>query len=64
MHKPHWIHTDSIICAWKPCKGSKSKTTTIPKKHIDFGKDNLACIAATKKNIENGNDVEDGDGEI
>jgi hypothetical protein len=36
---------------------------TIPQKHIDFAKDNLACIVAAENDIENGNEVENEDGE-
>ena len=39
---------DTILCARKPPKGSKSETMTIPKKHIDFAKDNLARIAVVE----------------
>ena len=49
--------------AWKPCKGSKLETMTTPKKHIDFAKDNLAHIAATKNDVKNENEVKDEDGE-
>ena len=54
-YKPIWINTDTILCAWKSCKGSKSETMTIPQKHIDFAKDNLARI---ENDVENGNEVE------
>ena len=37
---------------------------TIPQKHIDFAKDNLARIAAAENDAENGYGAEDGDGEI
>lgn len=30
------------LCAWKSRRGSKPKTMTIPKNHLDFAKDNLA----------------------
>ena len=36
---------------------------TTPKKHIDFAKDNLAHIAATKNDVKNENEVKDEDGE-
>ena len=36
---------------------------TILQKHIDFAKDNLARIASTENDAENGNEAEDGDGE-
>jgi hypothetical protein len=64
-YEPIWINTYTILCAWKPCKGSKSETMTIPQKHIDFIKDNLARIDAAKNNVENGNEDEgeDEDGE-
>ena len=51
---PVWINTDTILCAWKPRKGSKSETMTIPKKHINFAKDNLARIATPENDAENG----------
>ena len=35
---------------------------TIPQKHIDFVKDNLAHIAAAENDAENGYKAEDGDG--
>jgi hypothetical protein len=56
-----WINTDTILCAWKPRKGSKSETMTIPQKHIDFAKDNLARIAAAENDADNGYEAEDGD---
>jgi hypothetical protein len=62
-YKPVWINIDTILCAWKPRKGSKSETMTISQKHIDFAKDNLACIAAAENDLENGNEVEDEEGE-
>ena len=62
-YKPIWINADTILCAWKPCKGSKSETMTIPQKHIDFAKDNLAHIAAAKNDVDNENETEDEDGE-
>jgi len=34
---------------------------TIPQKHIDFAKDNLARIAAAENDAENGYEAEDGD---
>jgi hypothetical protein len=33
---------------------------TIPKKHLDFAKDNLARIAAAENDAENGYEAEDG----
>jgi hypothetical protein len=36
---------------------------TIPQKHIDFAKDNLARIADAENDAENGYEVEDGDEE-
>jgi hypothetical protein len=36
---------------------------TIPQKHIEFAKDNLARIAAAENNVQNGNEAEDEDGE-
>ena len=60
---PVWINTDTIFCAWKSRKGSKSETMTIPQRHIDFAKDNLARIAATENDTKNGYKAEDGDGE-
>ena len=36
---------------------------TIPKKHIDFAKDNLARIAAVENNVDNGNEAENEDRE-
>ena len=42
---------------------NKSETMTISKKHIDFAKDNLACITAAENDAENGYEAEDGDGE-
>ena len=33
-------------------------------KHIDFAKGNLAHIAAVKNGVENGNEIEDKDGEL
>ena len=62
-YEPVWISTDTILCAWKPRKGSKSETMTIPQKHIDFAKDNLARIATAENDVENGNEAEDEDGE-
>ena len=59
---PVWINTDTILCAWKPHKGSKSETMTIPQKHIDFAKDSLARVAATKNDTGNGYEAKDGDG--
>ena len=53
---------DTILCAWKPRKGSKSETMTIPPKHIDFAKDNLARIATAENDADNGYEVKDGDG--
>ena len=57
-----WINTDTILCAWKPRKGSKTESMTILQKHIDFAKDNLARIAATENDVENGYEAEYGDG--
>ena len=62
-YEPIWINTDTILCAWKPRKGSKSETMTIPQKHLDFAKDNLARIAAAENDVKNGNEIEDEDGE-
>ena len=62
-YKPVWISTNTILCAWKPRKGSKSETMTIPQKHIDFAKDNLAYIAAAENDVKNGNEAEDKDEE-
>ena len=59
---PVWMNTDTILCAWKQRKGSKSETMTIPQKHIDFAKDNLTRIAAMENDAENGYEAEDGDG--
>ena len=59
---PVWINMDTILCAWKPRKGSKSETMTIPKKHIDFAKDNLTRIAAAENDADNGYEAKDGDG--
>ena len=56
-------NSDTILCAWKPRKGSKSETMTIPQKYIDFAKDNLARVAAVKNDIKNEYEAEDGDGE-
>ena len=36
---------------------------TIPQKHIDFAKDNLARIAAVENNVDNENESENEDGE-
>ena len=58
-YEPVWISTDTILCAWKPRKSSKSETMTIPQKHIDFAKDNLARIVAAENDVENGNEAED-----
>ena len=60
---PVWINTDTILCAWKPHKGSKSETMPIPQKHIDFAKDNLTHIVAAENNAENGYEAEDGNWE-
>ena len=49
-----WMNTDTILCAWKSRKGSKSKTITTPLKHIDCAKDNLARIVAAENDAENG----------
>ena len=62
-YEPIWINTDTILCAWKPRKGSKSETMTIPQKHIDFAKDNLARIAVAKNDVDNENEAEDEDEE-
>jgi hypothetical protein len=35
---------------------------TIPQKHIDIAKDNLARITAAENDADNGYEVEDGDG--
>ena len=59
---PVWINIDTMLRVWKPHKGSKSKTMTIPKIHIEFAKDILARIATRENNIKNGYEVEDGDG--
>ena len=56
------MNTDTILCAWKLRKGSKSETMTIPQKDIDFAKDNLAHIATMENDAENGYEMEDGDG--
>ena len=39
-----------------------SETMTIPQKHIDFAKDNLARIAAAENDAGNGYETEDEDG--
>ena len=31
--------------------------------HVEFVKDNLACIATGENDVKNGNEVEDGDGD-
>ena len=62
-YEPIWINMNTIFCAWKPRKGSKSETIIIPQKHIDFAKDNLARIAVAKNDVENENEDEDEDGE-
>ena len=62
VYGPVWINTDTIFCAWKPHKGSKLETMTIPQKHIDFAKDNLARIVAAENEAENGYEAEYGDG--
>ena len=62
-YEPVWINTDTILCAWKPRKESSLEIMTIPKKHIDFAKDNLARITAVENGAENGNEAEDEDGE-
>ena len=36
---------------------------TIPYEHIDFAKNNLACIAASENDAENVYEAEYGDGE-
>ena len=54
---------NTILCAWKPRKGSKQETMTIPQKHIDFAKDNLARIATVENDVDNGNEAEDEDEE-
>ena len=54
---------DIILYVWKPHKGSKSEATTIPQKHITFAKDNLIHIATAENDVENGYEMEDGDGE-
>ena len=58
-----WINSDTIFCAWKPRKDSKSESMTILQKHTNFAKDNLARIAAAENDAENGYKAEDGDGE-
>ena len=60
---PVWINTDTTLCAWKSCKDSKLETMTIPQKHIDFTKNNLARIATTENDAENGYEAEDEDKE-
>ena len=62
MYIPVWINKYTILCVWKPRKGFKSETITIPQKHIEFPKDNLACIAAAENNAENRYEAEDGGG--
>ena len=62
-YEPVWINTDTILCAWKPRKGSSSETMTIPQKHIDFAKVNLVRIAAVENSAENRNKTEDENGE-
>lgn len=44
-------------------KGSKLEAMTIPPKHIDFAKDNLAYTITTKNDVESGNEAKDDDGE-
>ena len=61
-YRQDWINTDTIFCAWKPHKASKSETMIIPQKHIHFAKNNLARIAAAENDAENGYEAEDGDG--
>jgi hypothetical protein len=60
-YTPVWINTDTVLCAWKPRKGSKAESMTILQKHIDFAKDNLAHIAAAENDSDNGYEAEDGD---
>ena len=62
MYGPVWINIDTILCAWKPCKCSKSETMTILQKHIDFANDNLECIVAAENDAENEYEAKDGDG--
>ena len=40
---------NSIIFSWKLQKGSYLEAMTIPPKHIDFAKDNLACNILLQK---------------
>jgi hypothetical protein len=61
---PVWINTDTILCAWKPRKGSKTETMTIPQKHIEFAKDNLARIADMENTMDNGDQAEGGHGHV
>ena len=44
-------------------QGFKILKMTIPQKHIDFAKGNLARIVVGENDIKNGYEVEDGDGE-
>ena len=62
-YEPIWINTNTILCAQKPRKGSKSETMIIPQKHIDFAKYNLARIVAAENDVENGNEAENEDAE-
>ena len=54
---------NSIIFSWKLQKGSYLEAMTIPPKHIDFAKDNLACNISTKNDVESGSEAKDDDGE-
>ena len=57
-----WINTDITLCTWKPRKGSKSETITIPQKHIDFAKNNVVRIVDVENDVKNGYEVKNGDG--
>lgn len=50
-----------MLCAWELRKGSKLETMTISQKHVIFAKVNLPSIAIGENDVENGNEVEDGD---
>jgi hypothetical protein len=48
-YKRVWINTDTILCAWKPRKGSKSETMTIPPKTYKFCQRQLGTYCCCRK---------------
>lgn len=53
--EPIWIIMDTMLYAWELQKSFKSEAMIVSQKHIDFTKDDLACVFAIVNDVEYGN---------